>query len=236
MNKLIPIALCVAAGGCAPAYVYRPTQEVTAEAGGRPASRYPIPPESPHGSLTVATFGIAEVQVGEQALKMLHVREVVSNDDDIAPWTLDTRQQLVEVPGHGKSVPTYVNTDVAGAPLVAIQPGTKRTIDLYYALPPGVQKADKLPEFDVLAHVQTPLRPVAQRTPFERFAIEPEAYDAYYGGAFAVGVGWGPMWWYDPLYPSVAFPGAVYVAPPSGVYVAHPVNRPVYVGRPTHTR
>ncbi len=223
MKRLTSFVLAVALAGCAPAYVYRPTQEVTAQTGGRPASLYPIPPESPHGSLTVATFGVVKVQVGDRDLDMLHARLVVANNDDIAPWTLDTRQQLAVVPGHGRSSPTYVNTDVPGAPLVSIAPGQKRTIDLYYALPPGIQKASQLPEFDVLTHVQTPLRPVAERTPFERYAVDQQTYETYYGGAFAMGIGWGPMWWYDPYYPMAAFPGAVFVPAPHAVYVARPV-------------
>jgi len=108
---------------------------------------------------------------------------------------------------------------------VQVGAGDQRTFDLYYPLPAGREHAAEIPQYDLVWSVRTPARVVAERTPFERTEVE-----AYAGAAPIHGpsVGWGPIWWYDPLYPSVTF------AHPVIIHHAHPriVTRP-YLG-PRH--
>lgn len=51
--------------------------------------------------------------------------------------------------------------------------------------------------------VQTPARLIASSTTFDRIAQEP-AY-AYAEPVWPYWAGYGPYWWYDPLYPSAVF-------------------------------
>ena len=237
MKRWIPlIALGLAA--CAPEYVYRPTEQVTATSAGRPASRYDIPPESPRGSVTASTFGIANFIIGREGerVRLLHVRLVISNDNDNRSWLVDTRRQIVALPNEGESRPAYVNSNIQGLPYVNIPPGQKRTLDLYYALPPSLQRARNIPEFDVLWSVQTAARVVAVRTPFEREEIEPAYYSDFdwgwgWGGPY--GLGWGSAWWYDPLYPSATFYHPLLLRQEYPLELAPPPGgRQVYVARP----
>jgi hypothetical protein len=171
-------------------FVYRPSEQATAHLGGLPAARYGIPPERPLGSVLVASSGLARVGFGDGAeQRMLAIRLVVSNNADDTPWTVDTRAQRAIVLGAGESRPVYANADVGLPPLLQVPRGKKLTIDLFYALPAERQDAKRVPEFDVIWQVETGERLVAERTPFERLEIEPDAYpDGVYGGYW-------PYWW-----------------------------------------
>ena len=52
----------LAVAGCEHHYVYRPTVATTSAVAGQLASYYAIPPESPRGSVQLATFGFADIQ------------------------------------------------------------------------------------------------------------------------------------------------------------------------------
>ncbi len=218
------IAALLGAVGCSSArYVYRPEENATARVSGKPAAFYAIPQESPHGEVRVATLGIAELQRtpdSEYRVRALHVRLVVDNNDDTAPWQVDTREQIATLDGYGPSRPAFAKATpgrTQRASMVTIAPGTSRTIDLYYPLPAPMQQASKLPSFDVLWRVQTPESPVAERTSFERLRVEPPPQPAYYGMD-----GWGPGGYgsYDPFWPGYSYWGA----PPVLYYTHPPVN------------
>jgi hypothetical protein len=229
-----------ALAGCAEtvAYVYHPTQQVTASNAGRPASHYTVPPEAPRGTVDVTTFGLTKMQMSDGYPEpFIHARMIVANNNDVGPWVVDTREQLLSIPKEGQSRPAYVNTDAAQPPVLQIAAGEKRVIDLYYPLPGDRARAAEIPEYDLLWHVRAPTRIIAERTPFERTTVEPMYADGYpyYGGPPGYSVGWGPVWWYDPLYPSVTF------AHPVIIHRAHPVvvHRPfvaprhVWIAHPT---
>jgi hypothetical protein len=199
---------------CAAEYTYLPTQNATAEVAGQPAAAYPIPPSAPQGDVRVASFGITglDVNAGER-VRAMHVRVVVTNRSSV-PWTIDTREQLGEIPDEGQSRPIFASSDAGTLPLIQAEPGASRSIDLFYPLPAGIQKAKSLPAFSELWKVDTGGGHfIAERTQFNRAEILP-AYG--YGPPW-----WGPYWWYDPLYFGATF--------------AHPIvirDRPVIVGRP----
>ncbi len=213
---------CLAGCGSAGRYVYSPEDNATARVSGRPAALYDVPPQAPHGQVRVATLGIATLEPrGEDGhrVRTMHVRMIVDNDGDVAPWQVDTREQLGTLPRYGQSRAAFVASSEGRPPLVTVAPGASATLDLYYPLPADMQHAAEIPEFQVLWRVQTPEGAVAERTRFERLRLEPPP--AYY----AYGPGWGPGWgtgwgWYDPLWADYAFWGAPVLG---GVWVERPV-------------
>lgn len=209
--------------GCAgnSAYVYQP-DTANATAAGLPATRTPIPQERPQGAIEVVSYGVTELRRDAMTIPALHVRAIVTNDGDDTPWTLDTTQQLVEIPGEGRSRAIFVNTDVSTLPTVSIARHERRVLDLYFALPDTVRNAARLPRFDLLWQVNTAARTVASRTTFERVDREPDVAYAP-TTSWPLWAGYGPYWWYDPLYPRAIF---VHAHP----YVFHGPSR-VVVGR-----
>jgi len=196
----------LAAAGCAPLPVYfTPTEQVTATTDGIPSARYPIPPEMPNGTAYVTSFGVVQADVAGTGhnTPLLAVRLTVSHDSGTEPWTIDTREQLVQIPGAGRSRAAFVNADVNGAPLIPVAVAQKRVIDLYYTLPPNMASGPKIPSFDFLWQVHTTQRLIAQRTPFQQEVADIATVWTY--PVFPLGPGWAPYWWYDPFYPEVTF-------------------------------
>jgi hypothetical protein len=195
--------LFAAVAACAegPSYFYAP-EAATVQRGNLLASETKIPSEQPRGSVEVASAGITEIspKPGEQ-VRALHVRMFVDNDDDPATWTVDTRQQFVDLSGVGESAPMFARSDRQTLPVVSVARRERRTLDLYYPLPAGVQDPGDLPAFDFLWQVNTPARPITGRTHVERReVVEPEVYSDVWMP------GWGPYWWwYDPMYPHVYY-------------------------------
>ena len=168
-----------------------------------PAARTPIPQEAPQGAVEVASYGITRLHPSGSSIPVLHVRMVVTNDGDDIPWQLDTREQYVEIQGEGRSRAMYVNSDIQTLPVVTIGRHERHVFDFYFALPDTVGDEDRLPRFDVQWQVATPARTVASRTAFDRIAQEPVDYA--YDTTWPYWAGYGPYWWYDPLYSSVVF-------------------------------
>ena len=200
--------LAVIAGmlGCAGTsdYVYRPDSANATEAG-LPASRTPIPQERPQGAIEVTSYGITELQRDDAKIPALQVRAVITNDGDDTPWTLDTTQQVVEIPGEGQSRAIFVNSDVNTLPSVTIARHERRVLDFYFPLPATIRSESQLPKFELLWQVNTPERTVASRTSFDRFDKAPNvAYETVPVG-WPLWAGYGPYWWYDPFYPRVVF-------------------------------
>lgn len=185
-------------------YIYQP-DTANAMAAGLPAARTAIPQESPQGAIEVTSYGVTDLQRDGMKIPALHVRAIVTNDGDAQPWMLDTTQQLVEIPGEGRSRPIFANADVGTLPRVTIALHERRVIDLYYALPDTMQSARQLPRFDLLWQVNTPARMVASRTSFDRVDRAPEVATTWQAAPWPLWAGFGPYWWYDPFYPSVVF-------------------------------
>jgi hypothetical protein len=184
-------------------YVYQPdTANVTTA--GLPATRTPIPQERPQGAIEVVSYGVTELRRDAMTIPALHVRTIITNDGDDTPWTLDSTQQLVEVPGEGKSRAIFVNSDVGTLPNVTIARHDRRVLDFYFPLPETIGGASQLPRFELLWQVNTASRTVASRTSFDRVDREPTvAYET--AAPWPLWAGYGPYWWYDPFYPRVVF-------------------------------
>ncbi|MDB4960206.1 MAG: uncharacterized protein JWP01_205 [Myxococcales bacterium] len=221
IRESIVVLGLVAACGSGTSYIYAPEgADITA---GSVSTEFQIPPEEPRGEVRVQSGGITEINSDGQKIPMMHLRLSVANNSDQNPWTVDTREQLLDIPGRGRATPRFVNTDRDRGPLLQVPRLDQRVIDLYYPLPPGVTDPDDLDGFDLVWQVRTGPRLVAQRTSFGRVNIEPEVYPSLYAG-------WGSYWWYDPFYPSY---GYIYTQP----YIRSPnhiiVTRP---GRGTYHR
>jgi hypothetical protein len=214
------------ASGCATEYVFRPTSAAGPETGYMVA-RYGVPPEGPTGEIYLTSFGTTSLEVGPGAsAEMLHVRLGMSNTVGRVPWTADAREQLVALPGQPPRGPTYANSD-AGGPIITAPPGTQRVLDLYYLLPPNLQGSRVLTWFNVSWVAHTGPRMVAQRTSFA-LSEAPASAGPPPPAFVSVGLGWGPLWWYDPLWP---YPLAVTGFRPVIVHYSAP---PFVVGPGAH--
>jgi hypothetical protein len=211
---------------CSPAeYAFVPVAGAVSATRGGEVTTYPIPPGAPQGDLKIASNGIAQLSPQgseDETVSALHLRLVISNASD-GLWTMDTREQRVEIAGRGSSSPAFASASPAqgaGPPAVIIAPKSERTVDLFFPLPADMQDAGDVPGFSVLWKVDTSGGAVTQRTPFDRVAVEETAdYGAYgYGYDYAY---WGepyPPYWYNPVY--VGFYGGVFPRP---IYVGHPI-------------
>ena len=208
LSSLAASGLVAIAGmlGCATTSDYVYTPDVTnATAGGLPASRTPIPQEKPQGAIEVVSYGVTELRRDSLKIPVLHVRTIITNDGDDTPWTLDTTQQLVAIPGEGQSSAMYVNSDVGTLPNVTIAKHERRVLDFYFPLPETVRDPAHLPRFDLLWQVNTSSRMVASRTSFDRVEQQTTVVYEAVPATWPLWVGWGPYWWYDPFYPRVVF-------------------------------
>jgi hypothetical protein len=187
----------------------------------------PMPPDAPVGELELASYGL--VDVGSQAgsagpLRALHLRMTLV-DHGPTPWTVDTRDQRIDVEGYGASVAAFASADAGTRPpLVVVPPGGVRVIDLFFPLPDALQSDENLPSVDAIWSVEVDGRVVSERTPFDAIAVQPvETYDPAfdYGPEYY----WGPPYWYNPYYASFGF-GVI--LPP--VYL----GAPIYVHRHPH--
>jgi hypothetical protein len=184
--KPTSIFLIAALAACGPSNNFVPEQASTM-VDGNAATVVPIPPEAPKGEVRVASSGLTTLRADDAPdLPALRVTMIVTNDADQTPWTVDTREQLLEARGQTLR-PAFASSDRDGLPLIQVGPREKRTIDLYYALP------DKdVDQFELAWQVDTADRLVGERTAFYR--TEPESGPVYASV-------WGPYWWYDPFYP-----------------------------------
>jgi hypothetical protein len=203
MSLRLLIAGGLLLAGCASPYVYQPEVQATATMRGTVAADYPLPSAAQQqGDVRVASFGVAKIKRTNAAtVRALQARLVVANNSN-ADWHLDTRQQEVILHDGRRLQPAYVYSDAGDVPLVTIPAGGKRAINLFYPLPVDVDKAKRVPQFDLVWRIDAAGQQVAQRTPFQRLVIYPAyAGPGWWGGWY------GPYAWYDPFW-GAGIPGA----------------------------
>ena len=120
------------------------------------------------GDVRVAAFGLVDMAPqgrSDQHISSLRVRLTLDNRSSGA-WTLDTRQQKIDLPGYGTSVAAFAAADPGSSPpSIVVQPGAHRVIDLFFPVPAQLQSGGNMPQkFDVLWRVQTPAGAIDQRT------------------------------------------------------------------------
>jgi hypothetical protein len=182
--------------GCAPEYTYLPVTGATI-AGSRVAVQYNLPnAAAPRGILQLVSYDVVELGPDTRAI---HVRAVVINNDTTS-WTLDPREQSVEVAGTSEGARAQSRViEGHGPPLVTVPSGTKRVVDLYFDLPRDLWHLKHLPAFDLMSTVHTPDGPSTHRTPFQRFEVmQPPDYD---GPTQSWGApNWNPFYYSYPFY------------------------------------
>jgi len=209
--RLIPsLATAVCAGlvalgsGCAHQYGY-----VAVGPGGEgAAATIPVPPAAPQGEVYVTSFGFTDFDNGQGGTqRLLHARLAVSNGSATS-WELDERQQFLAAPGLAPQAPSFLNTNAGTGPVYPIAPGAASVFDLYFALPPALERPESLAGFALDWSVNAGGQVVAQQTSFERYDGPPPSYAAY-PPYVVVGLGFGVGWWYSPFYPYRHYPPVI---------------------------
>jgi hypothetical protein len=202
------LALAVLVAGCND-YIYQPEENATAQMRGMTAAKYDVPPGHPEGDVRIASYGVAKVTPQNAPgtfMRAMHVRMVIENNS-AQPWTVNTQRLRAEVRGAQAVSPAIVRADVQGLPVVTVEPHGKRTLDLFFPLPPLAQKARKIPAFDFTWQIEANGQTVAERTPFERLNILPYYYAGPYWGPY----GWGAFGWYGPAWGPAAIGSPAWV-------------------------
>ncbi len=213
--ELLLLALPLSAGCAASHYFNRPEENATALVASKPSALFEVPSRSPHGEVRVATLGIATLAPrarDDEPTRAMHVRIIVDNHDDAAPWQIDTRQQIAIMTGRGQSRPAFATSSIGHPPVVDIDPGASAFLDLYYPLPRVMERVTYVPKLDVLWQLTTPDGPVTVRTPFEGLRAEPPAAP----DVFVWDIGWWGPSYYDPLWSEETFLGAPILGAPGG--------------------
>ncbi len=185
MNRFALVTTLLAATGCATHYAYVPQPPTTtATTYNRTAATYEIPAAAPHGELRVIAYGIDELAPGDPdndddttstpGFNALHLRVIVTNTGQ-KPWTFDTREQSILLAGKGTSMPAFVAADREGdgsqPPVIKLEFGQTRIADLFYALPPDLQRPDALPGFAAQTIIHTDDDATTETTVFGRTEI-----------------------------------------------------------------
>jgi uncharacterized membrane protein YgcG len=180
---LLMVVALAAASGCT-TYAFVPAASapsVKVTANGRDAAYYSIPSQSPHGDVRIVSFGIEKLTTAEPgvltfsavAIPTLHLRLLVTNTGS-KPWTLDTREQQIDLPDHGLEPAAFVASDRAGdassPPVLTLTFGVKRVVDLFFPLPDGMGSGD-VPAFRAHVKVHTDEGDADTVTPFERVSM-----------------------------------------------------------------
>ena len=206
LRSLLPALLVT---GCTQwAYLPVPAPpEVTVQQFGRQSAYYAMPAASPHGDLQIVVYGVEKLTAGDPDspgssdvdISVLHVRLLGTNSGQ-QPWTIDTREQSVELP-IGTEPPAFATSDREGdassPPVVKLIFGVPRVIDLFFPLPQGMSAGD-LPGFRMHDLVHTDQGDVSETTAFNR-----ESKSIYYGMEDSQEdedsyVYWdSPIWFYD---------------------------------------
>jgi hypothetical protein len=172
---------------------------------------------STRAGLQLSSLGIAELRTdGGAVVATLHVRAVIANTTRDRPWVLDaSKARIAAIPGPPVA-PAFVNSDVTTLPIAILEPGERRTIDLYFPLSAELATLGGPTSFALVWPINTPAR-VVQSAWFERDgAIALSASDV------SRAAGWGHHWWFDPTYPWSTYfhrPGTATPRPPAYVIV-----------------
>jgi hypothetical protein len=165
--------------------------------------------------LELASYGVAELATDDgAAIAALHVRAVIANPTRDLAWSVDASKVRVEL-ASGPIAAAFVSSDVARLPIAILDPGERRTIDLYFPLPSDAADHGGPASFALTWAFNTPAG-VVRTAWFERAAAV--AQSGHQPGPAVL----GQHWWFDPRYPWPAYrhqPGIITNRPPSYVVV-----------------
>jgi len=195
------VALAFAAVGCATETTFsRPVSEPQS-AFQAPAAPYPIPAADPKGTAYVVSLGGESMPTPSGTPGFyLHLRIAAENRSDAVAWTIDTRDQVVNL-GAGPVQPTYAQGSSGGSAVTLAQ-GQHGYLDVFYPLPaqgsPGRATLSWL--------VRRGSEPVTGTTPFELVPNQSPEYVDYRPAGIAVEY-WPTGWWGWGFYPWLWGPG-----------------------------
>lgn len=197
------IVLFAGASACSSTTTYIPEERATATLGGRTAATYALPSkQGRQGDIRLASYGVAKFkQADDEPLEAIHLRLAVS-DSGNQQMTLDTREQRLQLPDGRQLSAAYVASQ-AGArpPLIAVQPGSVRNVDLYFLIPADLADDSRPAQFDVVWRVRVGSDTVSEITPFDQVEVDPAvarqelAEDVMSGDLYY----WGDPYWRSTL-------------------------------------
>ena len=160
--------------GCAASqpFVFRPTETPNLTSEDRAIARYVVPRTLPRGEIFVTSDGVVPSRDGQSG-PSLHVRATLFNVAGETPWAVDIREQIVTLPGGVQIHAHDVKTVAPGAPILAIAPGERIAMDLYFPLPDSRPSASEIPTFDFIWQVTTDRKRAAGSVPFGRYDVDP---------------------------------------------------------------
>jgi len=200
MRKQLALILFAAGvAACGSTSTYIPEEQATATLGGRTAAAYSLPSnQNKQGGLRLASYGVSELkQNDDESLKAIHLRMAVS-DSGTQPVTLDTREQRLQLPDGRQLAPAYATSKASAPPLIQVTPGSSRTVDLFFPLPPDIAEESNPGQFDVIWRVDVGNQTVTQVTPFDQVSVDPAvarqelAEDIMDEDAYIIDPAWGP--------------------------------------------
>ncbi|HEX8951761.1 MAG TPA: hypothetical protein VF997_17370 [Polyangia bacterium] len=181
-RSLVALAALVTGCGASPRYAYRPTaatalSDAPGDVAGAEAASYPVPRVVARGDLEVATLGPTTTRLpgghGTRAVRALHVRMVVHNGSGEV-WMVDAADQRATIDGAAHLPSAFARCDGEAMAQAVLEPGDKRTIDLYYELPPRLADAAAIPSVRVEWRVATPSGALmSESSAFERHELPP---------------------------------------------------------------
>ena len=164
---------------------------------------YAVPVEAPTGEVQILSLGMADLprpsRIGTD--RYLHLRLAAHNQKDGLPWVLDSRDQLVELPGGVTLPPRFAqSSNPDSAAHVVLTLGQRGYLDLFFQVdddfdPPWASLAWKLRRGGGM---------IFARTVFERLPDPGALYahywpSQYFGGSLLFGATWCMPDWSWPL-------------------------------------
>ncbi|MDR3608135.1 MAG: hypothetical protein P4M08_12235 [Oligoflexia bacterium] len=190
------------AGCSSPPYRYVPSDHQTTDLSKRRGEAiYSEPANAPTGTVKVMSMGIVDIKPKQDGKKTpaLHLRMSIANQSVNQKWTLDVQEQSVSFPNQGQVWPQFANSDSTSIPILDINPGELRTLDLYFSLPETEKNEAGLAEFNFHWKLQSGDRTITETTPFDRVPVPEYAatdYPYYWPyEPYPYALGWGPVWW-----------------------------------------
>src|SRR6478672_349844 len=116
--------LAIVGALCTAGPVYAPRGATGWNDGYRAVSR-----ELPAGQVDIASFGLVQLTPDDTpAMPTLHVRLVLSNHSDRAPWAFDAGTAMLVI-GDWRERATFANSDRATLPVVILDRGETALVD-----------------------------------------------------------------------------------------------------------
>ena len=170
---------------------------------------YAVPVEAPTGEVQILSLGIADLPrpSGIGTDRFVHMRLAAHNQKDGLPWVLDSRDQLIELPGGVTLPPRFAeSSNPASAAHVVLTLAQRGYLDLFFQV-----EDDFDPAWTSLVwKLRRGTGMIVARTVFERLPDTDALYahywpSQYFGGTLLYGAVWCmPAWdwpWADSLRP-----------------------------------